>query len=183
MTQFLVVDANDQPVSIGSVIANPLPAGLTAVSLTRAQFDGLRDGSLRYEAGQFVVVPPDPQVVVEADLNDKLRARLATAKADITEIVGDATAVPPIVGTIDQANADIAAAQAAIAAAQAIIDGTGTNAQKNAARQDRRDAQQDLAIARLTKRSEQRDLNALRTLNSVTRLVLRADLLDSNEGT
>lgn len=117
--------------------------------------------------------------VVEWDLTAKLRARLDAAKADIAEIVGDGTTV----GTIDQANADIAAAQAAIAAAQVIIDGTGTNAQKNAARQDKRDAQQDLAIARLTKRSEQRDLNALRALNSVTRLLLRADLLDSNEGT
>ena len=116
--------------------------------------------------------------VVEWDLNDKLRARLDAAKADILEIVGDGTTV----GTIDQANADIAAAQAAIAAAQAIIDGSGTNAQKNAARQYMRDAQQDLAVARLTKRSEQRDLNALRALNSVTRLLLRADLLDSNEG-
>lgn len=175
---FLLIDSHDQPVSIGSVIANPLPAGLTAIALTRAQFDGLRDGSLRYEVGQFVIVPPDPQVVVEADLTDKLRARLDAAKADIAEIVGDGTTV----GTIDQANADIAAAQAAIAAAQAIIDGSGTNAQKNAARQYKRDAQQDLAVARLTKRSEQRDLNALRALNSVTRLLLRADLLDSNEG-
>lgn len=182
MTQFLVVDANDQPVSIGSVIANPLPAGLTAIALTRAQFDGLRDGSLRYEAGQFVIVPPDPQVVVEADLTAKLRARLDQAKAEIVEIVGDPNATPPVVGTIDQANADITAAVAARDAAQAIIDGSGTNAQKNAARQDKRDAQQDLAVARLTKRSEQRDLNALRALNSVTRLLLRADLLDSNEG-
>ena len=114
--------------------------------------------------------------VVEWDLTDKLRARLDAAKADIAEIIGYGTTV----GTIDQANADIAAAQAAIAAAQAIIDGSGTNAQKNAARQYKRDAQQDLAVARLTKRSEQQ--RVLRALNSVTRLLLRADLLDSNEG-
>lgn len=176
---FLVIDSNDQPVSVGTIVADPLPAGLTAITLTRAQFDGLRDGSLRYEAGQFVIVPPDPQVVVESDLTDKLRARLDAAKADIAEIVGDGTTV----GTIDQANADIAAAQAAIAAAQAIIDGTGTNAQKNAARQDKRDAQQDLAIARLTKQHARDSLALNRAVVALTRLVLRADLLDDNAGT
>lgn len=36
MTTYLLHDANGRPVSIGTVIADPLPAGLTAVALTDA---------------------------------------------------------------------------------------------------------------------------------------------------
>jgi len=38
MDRFIILDADGAPVSIGTVLADPLPVGLTAVPLTDAEY-------------------------------------------------------------------------------------------------------------------------------------------------
>lgn len=44
MSATIVLDAQGRPVSIGTVVANPLPAGCTAVSISDADFAAIRVG-------------------------------------------------------------------------------------------------------------------------------------------
>lgn len=48
MTTYLI-HRDGQPISIGTRIADPLPADLTAVALAAAAADGLRDGTLAWD--------------------------------------------------------------------------------------------------------------------------------------
>ena len=53
-------------VSIGTVIADPLPAGITALPLTDEQGDGLQNGSLKWDEQTRTLVPtPPPAVTAE----------------------------------------------------------------------------------------------------------------------
>ena len=49
-----------QSVSIGTVIANPLPAGITALPLTDEQGEGLQNGSLIWDAATRTLIPTPP---------------------------------------------------------------------------------------------------------------------------
>jgi hypothetical protein len=49
-----------QSVSIGTVIANPLPAGITALPLSDAEGEGLQNGSLIWEAASRSLIPTPP---------------------------------------------------------------------------------------------------------------------------
>lgn len=53
-------------VSIGTVIADPLPAGITALPLTDEQGEGLQNGSLKWdEATRTLIATPPPAVTAE----------------------------------------------------------------------------------------------------------------------
>jgi hypothetical protein len=49
-----------QSVSIGTVIADPLPAGITALPLTDEQGEGLQNGSLKWDAATRTLIPTPP---------------------------------------------------------------------------------------------------------------------------
>lgn len=48
MTSAVYTSSTGELVSVGTVVANPLPAGLTAVALTQADADGLASGAKRW---------------------------------------------------------------------------------------------------------------------------------------
>jgi hypothetical protein len=58
-----------ESVSIGTVIADPLPAGITALPLTDEQGEGLQNGSLVWDAASRTLIPtPPPSVTAEEHL-------------------------------------------------------------------------------------------------------------------
>jgi hypothetical protein len=52
--------ATGQSVSIGTVIADPLPAGITALALSDAEGEGLQNGSLIWDAATRSLIPTPP---------------------------------------------------------------------------------------------------------------------------
>jgi hypothetical protein len=59
-----------QSVSIGTVIADPLPAGITALPLTDAEGEGLQNGSLIWDAASRTLIPtPPPTQTAEEHLD------------------------------------------------------------------------------------------------------------------
>ena len=55
-----------QSVSIGTVIADPLPAGITAIPLTDEQGEGLQNGLLKWDEETRTLIPtPPPAVTTE----------------------------------------------------------------------------------------------------------------------
>jgi hypothetical protein len=53
-------------VSIGTVIADPLPEGITALPLTDEQGEGLQNGSLIWDAASRTLIPtPPPSMLAE----------------------------------------------------------------------------------------------------------------------
>jgi hypothetical protein len=58
-----------ESVSIGTVIADPLPAGITALPLTDAEGEGLQNGTLIWDAASRTLIPtPPPAVTAEEHL-------------------------------------------------------------------------------------------------------------------
>jgi hypothetical protein len=58
--------ATGASVSIGTVIADPLPAGLTALPLSDEQGEGLQNGSLKWDEQTRTLVPtPPPAMLAE----------------------------------------------------------------------------------------------------------------------
>jgi hypothetical protein len=58
-----------ESVSIGTVIADPLPAGITALPLTDEQGEGLQNGSLIWNAAsRSLIATPPPSVTAEEHL-------------------------------------------------------------------------------------------------------------------
>ena len=58
-----------QSVSIGTVIADPLPEGITALPLTDEQGEGLRNGLLKWDEETRTLIPtPPPAVTAEEHL-------------------------------------------------------------------------------------------------------------------
>jgi hypothetical protein len=58
-----------QSVSIGTVIADPLPEGITALPLTDEQGEGLQNGSLIWDAAsRTLIATPPPAVTAEEHL-------------------------------------------------------------------------------------------------------------------
>lgn len=58
--------ATGASVSIGTVIADPVPAGITALPLTDEQGEGLQNGSLKWDEATRTLIPaPPPAVVAE----------------------------------------------------------------------------------------------------------------------
>jgi hypothetical protein len=62
--------ATGQSVSIGTVIADPLPEGITALPLTDEQGEGLQNGSLKWDEDTRTLIPtPPPAVTAEEHLD------------------------------------------------------------------------------------------------------------------
>jgi hypothetical protein len=62
--------ATGQSVSIGTVIADPLPEGITALPLTDEQGEGLQNGSLIWDAASRTLIPtPPPTQTAEEHLD------------------------------------------------------------------------------------------------------------------
>ena len=58
--------ATGASVSIGTVIADPLPAGITALPLTDEQGEGLQNGTLKWDEATRTLVPtPPPAMLAE----------------------------------------------------------------------------------------------------------------------
>jgi len=58
-----------ESVSIGTVIADPLPAGITALPLTDAEGEGMQSGTLIWDAASRTLIPtPPPAVTAEEHL-------------------------------------------------------------------------------------------------------------------
>jgi hypothetical protein len=58
--------ATGESVSIGTVIANPLPEDITALPLTDEQGEGLQNGTLIWDAASRTLIPtPPPSVTPE----------------------------------------------------------------------------------------------------------------------
>jgi hypothetical protein len=55
--------ATGASVSIGTVIADPLPEGITALPLTDEQGEGLQNGSLKWDEATRTLVPTPPAAV------------------------------------------------------------------------------------------------------------------------
>ena len=61
--------ATGESVSIGTVIADPLPEGITALPLTDEQGEGLQNGTLIWDAATRSLIPtPPPSVTAEEHL-------------------------------------------------------------------------------------------------------------------
>jgi hypothetical protein len=59
-----------ESVSIGTVIADPLPEGITALPLTDEQGEGLQNGSLIWDAASRTLIPtPPPAMLAEEHLD------------------------------------------------------------------------------------------------------------------
>jgi hypothetical protein len=59
-----------QSVSIGTVIADPLPSGITALPLTDEQGEGLQNGTLIWDAASRTLIGTPPPAVSAADWVD-----------------------------------------------------------------------------------------------------------------
>jgi hypothetical protein len=58
-----------QSVSIGTVIADPLPSGITALPLTDAEGEGMQNGTLIWDAAsRTLIATPPPAVTAEEHL-------------------------------------------------------------------------------------------------------------------
>ena len=66
MTAYLLHDETGRAVSVGTVVADPLPAGLTSVPLTDAEYAGIQAGALVWDvvtrATVAALVPAAPTV-------------------------------------------------------------------------------------------------------------------------
>jgi hypothetical protein len=62
--------ASGQSVSIGTVIADPLPEGITALPLTDQQGEGLQNGSLIWDATTRTLIPTPPPAMSAAEWVD-----------------------------------------------------------------------------------------------------------------
>lgn len=87
MASLLYATATGEAVSIGTVIADPLPDGLSVFPLSGADWANLRDGTARWDPATLAVVavPPDVTVTVTASLLAKANAAL-TANANYLAI-------------------------------------------------------------------------------------------------
>jgi hypothetical protein len=73
-----------QSVSIGTVIADPLPSGITALPLTDEQGEGLQNGTLIWDAATRTLIPtPPPAVTAEEWVDQHLTSTQLHALSDL----------------------------------------------------------------------------------------------------
>lgn len=76
--------ATGQSVSIGTVIADPLPEGITALPLTDAQGEGLQNGSFIWDAAtRSLILTPPPSVTAEQWVEQHLTSTQLHALSDL----------------------------------------------------------------------------------------------------
>lgn len=82
MTTYAITAVDGSLVSVGTVVANPLPAGLTARELTPTDVAGLSTGARRWDPATLTTVPTpgwvDPAILDanETTLRDRLSQRI-----------------------------------------------------------------------------------------------------------
>jgi len=77
-------DTTGESVSIGTVIADPLPAGITALPLSDEQGEGLQNGSLVWDAASRMLIPtPPPSVTAEQWVEQHLTSTQLHALSDL----------------------------------------------------------------------------------------------------
>lgn len=89
MTAYLVIDASGAAVSSGTVIADPLPAGLTAIALTDAEWADVQAGLVVWDATAAALAPVPFTADPHADLIGALKAdaQAATTIAKLKAVV------------------------------------------------------------------------------------------------
>lgn len=85
MTTYMI-HADGQPVSVGTVIADPLPDGLTAVALSDDDADKLTREGWRWNPSTLAVDIPGPDP--EPDPIEVLQAQVAELTAVIEALLG-----------------------------------------------------------------------------------------------
>ncbi len=76
--------ATGQSVSIGTVIADPLPEGITALPLTDEQGEGMQNGTLIWDAASRTLIPtPPPSVTAEQWVEQHLTSTQLHALSDL----------------------------------------------------------------------------------------------------
>lgn len=85
MTTYMIHDSSGEPVSVGTVVADPLPGGLTALALSDIDADKLRSG-WRWNPATLAVdiAPPEP----EPDPVEVLQAQVAELTAALQALTG-----------------------------------------------------------------------------------------------
>ncbi len=80
MTTYLIHDADGKAVSVGTVVADPLPAGLTAVALSDADAAALGN-TRRWDANTRTMIDRTPDPVVPS-----VEDRLAAVESEVQQI-------------------------------------------------------------------------------------------------
>lgn len=106
MTAYVVTDQTAKVVSIGTVLANPLPAGLTATVISDADYQAIIAGLKRWQNGAAV----DTGLATTQANQATVAAALAQALADLDAVIA-AAAVPATVGSVAQAQTAVRAIQ------------------------------------------------------------------------
>jgi len=99
----MVHDAAGNPVSMGTVVANPLPDGLSASALSLADAEGILDGSSRWDAATLAVVPvtpPVPEFVTRWQIRQAMLRRYQITPTNVETFI-----VSTITESVEQASA------------------------------------------------------------------------------
>lgn len=96
MTTYMIHDGAGEPVSLGTVVADPLPTGLIAVALTDAEHAGIQDGTMTWDAAtRTVIAAPAAPATATVDL-----AQLATLIDGATSLAKARDAMRAIVAAL-----------------------------------------------------------------------------------
>ena len=80
MTTYLLHDSAGEPVSVGTVVADPLPDGLAAVALTDTEAAALSAGASAWDATTRTVAPVPAPADPRADLIAQVEQATTVAK-------------------------------------------------------------------------------------------------------
>ena len=101
-------DSNGEAVSIGSVVANPLPNGILSKQITDEEGTGITNGTKRWDSGTLTVVDVGPNIPdqIREDLLAKAEAALASNQNFLDDSsVSNAEAVNQLKALTRQVNA------------------------------------------------------------------------------
>jgi hypothetical protein len=87
---FMVYDGSGNAVSMGTVVANPLPEGLSLTVLTTEASDSLLDGTGRWDAATHSVVPvtpPPPEFATRWQVRKAMMLRYSIRPEDVETFI------------------------------------------------------------------------------------------------
>lgn len=82
-------DSNGEAVSIGSVVANPLPAGILSKQISDAEGAGLTNGTKRWDAATLTVVDVGP--ILSDQIREDLLVKAENALASNQNFLDDSS--------------------------------------------------------------------------------------------
>jgi hypothetical protein len=91
MSWYIVKNGSGEAVSMGTVLANPMPSGLAAVALSDADASGILAGEKRWDAATQTVVAvtqPVPESVTRWQLRTWLLRSLGVNPAAVSSLIG-----------------------------------------------------------------------------------------------